>query len=272
MAPKELRGRALGIHGAGGTLGMALGPLSLSLFLGYLSLNWRAIYLFWAVPILLYIPAIIKLKPPKRVMSDIRHAQQKKIEEKKSSSDVKSFLSAGLIGFMMFQAVRNMGTQIVKTFLPTYLHDNIGLSVAEAGLIYGSASLIGIVAAPVGGYFSDRWGDKRWLTVTLMIYAVLLTLTSLAVNSIIFSVLYWCAGFFNSSSMGAASSIIARSTPSGRRGLGYALYFLPGSLVSTISPILGAYIATAFGLWIIFPTSISILALSIILLKLFVKK
>lgn len=62
---RESRGRSLGVHAAGGTLGMALGPISLSLFIGYLLWDWRSIYLFWAFPILLYAPIILQLKSPR---------------------------------------------------------------------------------------------------------------------------------------------------------------------------------------------------------------
>lgn len=266
LFPREIRGRALGIHGAGGTLGMALGPLSLSLFLGYLFLDWRRIYLFWAFPILLYIPVIIRLRTQKKQGSE-NIPDHKDEDEKISQGGVSSIVSMGFIGFMLFQAIRGMGRQIVGTFVPTYMHDEIGLSVAEAGFIYGAASLTGVVAAPAGGYLSDKLGDKRWLMISIGTWTIFLLLASLTSSGFIFSILYWCSGFFSSSSMGASSSIIARYSPSGRRGLGYALYFLPGSIVSTISPIIGAYIASVYGLWSIFPVSVSVVALSLIILK-----
>lgn len=265
LFPREIRGRALGIHGAGGTLGMALGPLSLSLFLGYLFWNWRRIYLFWAFPILLYIPIIIRLRTQKQGSEKI--SEHKDEDEKTPQEGVRSIISMGFVGFILFQAVRGMGRQIVGTFVPTYMHDQIGLTVAEAGFIYGAASLTGVVAAPAGGYLSDRLGDKRWLIIAIGSWTIFLLLASLTSSGFIFSILYWCSGFFSSSSMGASSSIIARYSPSGRRGLGYALYFLPNSIVSTISPIIGAYIASAYGLWSIFPVSVSVVALSLAILK-----
>ncbi len=43
------RSKALGIHGAGGTFGMAIGPLSISLLMGFFAFQWRQVYLFWFV-------------------------------------------------------------------------------------------------------------------------------------------------------------------------------------------------------------------------------
>ncbi len=268
LFPREVRGRALGIHGAGGTVGMALGPISLSFFLGVLLWGWRTIYIFWAIPILLYILAILRLETKEKKEEIREQIEEGGLNQDSSQQGTGSILSASLIGFMLFQGIRNMGRNIIMTFIPTYMHDNIGMTVAEAGFIYGAASLTGIIAAPAGGYITDRLGDKKWLMMAIGSYAFTLLLASLTQNKILFTLLYWVGGFCTASSMSAASSIIARSTPSGRRGLGFAMYFLPGSLVRTVSPIIGAYLAELFGLWSIFPISIGLLLLSMVFLKL----
>ena len=41
-------GRTLGFFGSAGTLGIALGPITLSVFLD--TLGWRAVYLLWSIP------------------------------------------------------------------------------------------------------------------------------------------------------------------------------------------------------------------------------
>lgn len=262
---KSKRGQALGIHGAGGTLGMALGPISLSILLGGISDDWRNIYLFWSFPILLYIIAIWKLKP---VQQPVDTKSPIPMESSKTPSPrLRSIFTLGVIGFLGFQATRQLGSQIVQTFIPTYIHDSLGISVADAGLIYGMATLTGVAAAPIGGYLSDRFGDKRWLMTALGIYAILLFLSSLTTNIALFTLLYWSSGFFSTSSMGAASSIIARSIPSDHRGLGFALYFLPGSIVGIIAPLIGAAIADAFGLRSIFPLAVLLIGVGFLLLK-----
>lgn len=268
LFPKANRGRALGVHGAGGTLGMALGPITLSIFMGYLLLSWRSIYIFWAFPLFLYILAIWRLKTPEAEESPGREEAPERAEARTPATGMRSVLTPAIIGFMAFQAARNMGNQMIDTFIPTYLHDAIGLTVSGASLIYGVASLTGVAAAPIGGYLTDRLGDKRWLQTAVGASALLLILSALTSNIALFALLYWSSGFFNYSGMGAASSIIARATPASRRGLGYSLYFLPGSVVNTVSPIIGAYIAEAFGLWNIFPAAVVVIVLSLVVLRL----
>jgi MFS family permease len=262
---KSKRGQALGIHGAGGTLGMALGPISLSILLSGISDDWRTIYLFWSFPILLYIIAIWRLKPVQPPVTKESYVPSK--SSKTPSTRLRSIFTPGVVGFLGFQATRQLGSQIVQTFIPTYIHDSLGIPVADAGLIYGMATLTGVAAAPIGGYLSDRFGDKQWLMTALGIYAILLFLSSLTSSIALFTLLYWSSGFFSTSSMGAASSIIARSIPSDHRGLGFALYFLPGSIVGIIAPLIGAAIADAFGLWSIFPLAVLLIGIGFLLLK-----
>ena len=46
----EDRPKALGVHGAGGTLGMTLGPMSLTLLIGALAFNRRQVNIFLIAP------------------------------------------------------------------------------------------------------------------------------------------------------------------------------------------------------------------------------
>jgi MFS family permease len=56
------RPKALGLHGAGGTLGHSIGPLSVSILIGMLAFGWRQVYLILTVPILLGVVMVLLLK------------------------------------------------------------------------------------------------------------------------------------------------------------------------------------------------------------------
>jgi hypothetical protein len=64
---------------------------------------------------------------------------------------------------------------------------------------------------------------------------------------------------------------MAQLSPTRRRGLGYALYFLPGSLVGAVAPLIAAAIADAFGMTSIFVVSVTIYVIGQVLLKFGVK-
>jgi MFS family permease len=78
--------------------------------------------------------------------------------------------------------------------------------------------------------------------------------------------LYLISGFFNFLGMAANSSIVAKLSSSSQRGLGYALFFLPGSLMGAVAPVIAAFIGEVFGLSSIFFASIVVYAAGLFVL------
>ena len=268
------RSKALGVLNAGGTLGMSLGPLSLTLLVGTLGWKWRSLYLFWAFPIIAIIIAIWKIKFVQNSESEKEEASGEKKAEKTQElqmNDPESLLSVGLIMLLISNAIRMFGNGILGSFIPTYLHDVKGLTVSQASLIFGSVSLTGILAAPLGGYLADRFGNKRWLMFAVAAGATSLLAASLMPNILLFVLSYYLSRFFGSSGMAPNQSIAAKFSPRGQRGRGFALLFLPGSLIGSFAPIVGATIAEPFGLSFLFPISVAITFVSLIVLKFGVK-
>jgi FSR family fosmidomycin resistance protein-like MFS transporter len=258
------RPKALGIHGAGGTLGVALGPLTLSLFLGFLGLTWRHVYLFWAIPIAIGSIFLLKLQDIESIESDERSAVYKESEEE----DAKSLFTLGLLMFLVYTAMRTISVQMLGTFMPIYIVDEVGFSVEQMGIIYGSLSITGLVSATIGGLLASRFGAKRWLALTIVLNIVLLSLVPIVPGKIPFIITYLSYGFSQTFGMAARSSIIANLTPRGQRGVGYSLLFLPGSIMGAVSPIIAATLIDHYGIGSLFPVSIIIMALSIAVLVL----
>jgi MFS family permease len=130
---------------------------------------------------------------------------------------------------------------------------------------------MGLVAAPLGGAFAVRFGEKRWLLAVLLFSYVSIALAFVIPNDIAFVAFYLLSGFFNFLGMAANSSIVAKLSSSQQRGLGYALYFLPGSVMGAVAPVLAAYIGDAYGLSAIFYASLIVYFAGLFVLKFFVK-
>ena len=54
--------KAIGIQDIGDNFGKAIGPISASILIGLLFLGWRQVYLFWFIPFLLGIVAMLPIK------------------------------------------------------------------------------------------------------------------------------------------------------------------------------------------------------------------
>jgi MFS family permease len=261
------RPKALGLHGAGGTLGHAIGPLSVSILIGLLGLAWRQVYLLLAAPLLLGILMVLYLKESTRVEND----DSSIMVEESDSPSIRSILSASMVMFLTYSALRMMGSSMISNFIVLYLQDVRHLDIALASFISSGSMLLGFIAAPVGGFMAARFGEKKWILATFSLGCLLLAISIFVPSSSVFAILYIGYGFCNTLGMAGRSSIMALLSPRGQRGLGYALFFLPGSIVGAIAPIIAGYIAQNFGFNIIFYLSLGIYALAIGILRFLVK-
>jgi FSR family fosmidomycin resistance protein-like MFS transporter len=251
------RSKALGLHGAGGTFGMSIGPLSITLLMGYFAFEWRQVYLFWFVALLIGLILVLRIK------SDPDEQPKPKAKDDTPPGESKSVISGSMFWFIVFNAMRGMGASMTVTFFSLYLVQSQGWSLGDASLVYGAASFVGIVAAPLGGFFADKIGEKKWTTVNVAICTISFALAWLFPGTIAFTVLFIGYGFFNLLSMASNSSLTAKLSPPRQRGLGFALYFLPGSIMGAIAPMLAAFIANTWGMYPVFIASALVYALSV---------
>ena len=261
--PKD-RTKALGLHGAGGTLGMTLGPMSLALLVSSFAFKWRQVYLFWVAPLLLGAIAVqfIKYIPSEDVSTQ---------STEESKGQATKLLTTGMLLFLIFGAVRSMGISMNSAFMNVWLADTKGWDVAFRGIITSANTLMGLVAAPLGGFLAARYGEKRWTVWTLLASYTCYALAYLLPGNTTFIIFYIASGLFNFLSMAANSAIIAKLSPSKQRGLGFALYFLPGSVMGAIAPLIAAFIADTFGMYNVFMACIGVYFLAVAVLQFGVK-
>jgi MFS family permease len=261
------RPKALGLHGAGGTLGHAIGPLSVSILIGLLGMEWRQVYLLLGAPLLLGIVMILFLKDDNGAKSEQTDLETTDVEAR----SVKSIISKSLLMFLSYSALRMMGSSMISNFIVLYLQDIRHLDLALASLIASGTMLFGFIAAPIGGFMAARFGEKRWILGTFSLGCILLAASIFVPNAALFTILYIGYGLCNNLGMAGRSSIMAILSPKGQRGLGFALFFLPGSIMGAVAPAIAGYVAQNFGFNTIFYLSLGVYTLAIGVLKFLVK-
>lgn len=263
------RPKALGLHGAGGTLGHAIGPLSVSVLIGILAFGWRQVYLILIIPILAGVLMVLLLKEEKKAQPQVSEAPEAK--EVGLGNEVRSLLSRSMIMFLLFRTLTSLGRSLISSFFVLYMQDMRGLSLTLASFIFSSRELSGLIAAPIGGFMATRFGEKRWLTYTSAIGYASFGLSLFADNLALFIFLFLLYGFCNTVSMASRTSILARLVPGGSRGLGYSLFFLPSSIVGALAPAVAGVIAELYGFNVVFYISFGAFALAWAILKFMVE-
>lgn len=219
--PKD-RGRTMGIHGWGGSVGAFIAPLGVALLVT--QFGWRTALFILAVPSL-GVAAFMRRSLTESEPNDEVRLRGGIPREVWLLAITFALLSAVIRGFL--------------TFLPTFLVDR-GSSLSEAGLLTTFILVVGLVAQPVGGIGFDRFGGRTVFFIAstatslgLVLFAVSsgwLTLVAAAVVAFcVFSM------FPVSLAMGSALSGVERT------GIGVGVIFgISGLSGAAVQPFVGA--------------------------------
>jgi len=249
ILPTDFRSRGLGFHGASGTFGFSLGPITLGLVLGWL--EWRYVYLVWIVPI--FVIAVIAFFVN---ISEHSHEEHDESKGKSLTTPLKDVLSVTFLSLLLLMLFRSAAGGTISTYFTTYLTESRGLDAGLASIVFGLSPLVGLTSAIMGGYVGDRLGWKKSLTSIISTVTVALFCVFVSTSAIQMVLFYLVYGFFSTMTMPITTSLVAEIVPSKSRGTAYSLQFLPMSITGIVMPIILSILISLFEIWIIFPVAI----------------
>ena len=185
----KTRGTAMAIHGAGGSIGDIFGPVITGVLLGFLS--WRGIISIYSILPLMMAFVVIWVF---RGVSNQRETEEKTKTEaldlKRQLKTVKEIMKKTHIWRINVVAgFRGMCFDIIATFFPLFMKEELGLTSKSIGFHFGLLWTIGIVTSPVMGYLSDRFGRKLVLVPALFYSSALIVALALFGKGIMFTIL-----------------------------------------------------------------------------------
>ncbi|MEK7777263.1 MAG: MFS transporter [Chloroflexota bacterium] len=159
------RGLAISLHGTGGSIGEALGPLVAGALLGVLS--WRTVLQGSAAPaVALGIAIWLILRSIPRSGSALSGLREY------AGSAGRLLLHRRLLLVLLFAGGFASGQSVAMTFLPIYLREDLGFSSMVLGVYLSLAQVAGVGTQPLMGYLSDRLGRKAVLVPGLVMLGV----------------------------------------------------------------------------------------------------
>jgi len=260
FAKPEHMGRTVGFHNAFGSLGSAMGVISLGLFLS--TLGWRWSYIFWSFPILVW--GVILLKSPQLKMERVEKTE---VEKKEILAKLSLIFSAPLLIVLFAMGIRQVGATGISTFMTTYLVSARGVSMSIASLIFGLGPFIGIFGSLGGGYLTEKTGAMKTLNWT--VFGCVLSLSVLSIMTQVYSIVlvYIVYAFFSNSIWSPVNTIIAAISPKSEIGLSYSIFFLTEGLIASLTPPLVAGVIGLSEVWIVFPLSVSVMIVGLIIFQ-----
>jgi NNP family nitrate/nitrite transporter-like MFS transporter len=226
--PPQYKGLAMGLVGAG-NIGTAVSVLiAPPLAMAY---GWQTVYALAAGAILLpMIVMILFAKEPPDVDS---HAS---LREHAACLFEKDGWAFSLIYGVTFGGFIGLAT-----FLPTYYHDQFGVTKVQAGQLTMLAAFMGAAVRIVGGWLSDRWGGINMLTGVLVVVGAALVAVGMAGGSLVVTTLLLIICF---AALGAGNGALFQLVP-----LRWpAATAVAGSMIGEIGALGGGLVPNLMGL------------------------
>jgi NNP family nitrate/nitrite transporter-like MFS transporter len=225
--PPRYKGLAMGIAGAGNS-----GTVLAVLFAPPLAqaYGWQTVYGLAAITMML--PMVVMWlaakEPPDREHQTLREHVSCLFEK---DGWIFSFIYIVTFG----------GFIGLASFLPTYFHDQFGVTKVQAGQLTMLATLMGSAVRVVGGAISDRIGGVHTLTGVLVLVALSLVAcgfagTSLALTTLLFMVCFAALGAGN----GALFQLVPLRWP--------LTTAVAGSMIGEVGALGGGLLPNAMGL------------------------
>lgn len=259
-ARREQMSTVMGTHNALGSVGAAVGSMSLSIALPII--GWRQVYFLWSLPIFLWCWVLFRAFPV-----DVKRQVQTQRLPRQRRFVMTRLLNRNFIVFLTGIGVREIGVTSILTFMTTYLITVRGVSQSLAGLIFGLGPVVGVVASLIGGHLGDRLGAKRMLSSALIGSSILLILLAIATDIPSLALFYVIYSFWNNSVWTPMNTLIAQIIPTAERGTGFSTYFFVEGVIKAVAPFLAAAVIGAYDVWTLFPFSFCFVFASVIIIQ-----
>ena len=225
--PPKYKGLAMGLAGAGnsGTVLAVLFAPPLAMRFG-----WQAVYGFAALTMLLPMAVMwfAAKEPPDREHQSFRQ-------------HIACLFEKDGWAFSLIYGVSFGGFIGLASFLPTYYHDQFGVTKVAAGQLTMLAAFMGAAVRVAGGWIADRWGGVNTLTLVLVVVAASLGTVGFLTGSLAGTTLLLMLCF---AALGAGNGALFQLVP-----LRWpTTTAVAGSMIGEIGALAGGLVPNAMGL------------------------
>lgn len=255
---EDSQGRALGVHMIGGSMSYFLAPL----FAAAIAViwGWRGSFITLAIPTFAFGIIFYKL------IGHLKYA--KKTEPEKITGDRKPSSAPRriqrLIAFIVLSSFTMAVYISVRSFIPLYLVDNLGMSEEAAASFVAFIHVSGLWAGPLGGYLSDRFGRIPVILLACFIAGPAIYMLNVATFGVGMAVLLMILGMIVYVRIPVSEAFIVNETSERNRSTILGIYLFSSSEAGgVLTPLMGYFIDNLG-----FNTSFTIASVSVIVMTL----
>ena len=245
------RGKVIGLHLVGGSIGFTIGPVLGGLIAAML--GWRSAFIILCIPALVAVTLVLwKLRQQKRA------AGGELLNHPYTGDGALAEPTTGRVGLV--QVLRSVAaitalvvfTQLIAgsamAFVPLYLVDKHGVAPTYATMLLGIIRGGGVVGSMLGGWLSDKWDRKNAIFLTLVATGPMVYLITIMPLNLSLVAVFILVGIVMQMKQSTTQPFLMDSTPQQLRGIIFGIYFgLSMEGASILQPVVGHFMDT-FGI------------------------
>ena len=251
----QRKGLVLSFHGMGGNIGEALAPLAAGTLLAWFS--WREVVVINIVPGLVMAVLILVMVG---ALTTVRDGDKPKKGDDSGSWNARQYLqdlgsllrNRALMLICVSGGFRTLTQVGLMVFLPVYLAYEQGYSPIAIGVCMTVLQVAGLIAGPIAGHVSDRFGRRHVVLSSMVLTGVTIIGMVFAGQSFMFIVFVALVGFFLYAMRPVMQAWGIENTPKRLAGTGVGLQFTILAIGGSIAPATFGVIADTWGIYTAF--------------------
>jgi MFS family permease len=281
FGPKN-RGKALGLNGVGGDLGLVVSPV-ITVAIAQMW-TWRTAYLAWGfvglalVVFALFLFGSRVLRPTRngtarpaageggegagaskgrpRLQGRLDMTSMEVVEavgptDKKAYwAGMKVILTAGVLIVLVITIFRGLLFHGVLEPLPTFLNKQKGLTVRDAGVLLSIMYILGAIGEPIGGWVKDRYSARNPLIVFSLVCSGAVAIIVVASDPYVIITGMMLFGFAMFMMMSVVNTLVADVTPPNVRATFYGVSFFTRDGIGFLAPLIVGAIRDTTGTYL----------------------
>jgi MFS family permease len=245
------RGLALGVHGMGSNMGEAYGPLVAGYLITLISWQGTAVAAGMPTVAVAFLLFIILIGKDKQVSGKGTQSQGQSLSEYVANfADL--LRNPIVVGISCMSGIRSAGQTLVKTFLPLFMKDSLGMGAAMMGWALFVMQHGGMIVAPIAGVAADRYGRRRMLILVLSVTSASMVGLTFIEDKMLFVVGMGAFGFVTYAMRPISQAWMMDAVSNDMAASSMSLMFLVQGVLGMLSPFLGGWLADTYGLESVF--------------------
>ncbi len=232
------KGKALGLHGTGGNIGMAVFPLLSGILADYL--GWRTPFaVFPALGLIIAVVFFATMKDPAKT---------------ERRTPLRLVMNQKLLMITLSLGFASMAARGMTVFFPIRI-DALGYSSSQIGALFFLMFGAGILGQYFGGYFSDMHSKKHLVIYLSLISSALLLIPFFLTSFVLIALVVLVAGFAKDAVWPPFFALLTDHAPEQLYGTALGMFFSIGYIMASQSPTIIGIVSD----YVVFPTSMLLL-------------